>query len=42
MTEKDVKSCFNVKNDFDQQMACGAPICWLKYTTFAINPESQD
>ena len=21
------------KNDFDQQTACGAPVCWLKYTT---------
>ena len=21
------------KNDFDRQMACGAPICWSKYTT---------
>ena len=30
----DGKSCFSVKKiDFDQQTACGAPICWLKYTT---------
>ena len=21
------------KDDFDQQMACEAPVCWLKYTT---------
>ena len=22
-----------LKIDFDQQTACGAPVCWLKYTT---------
>ena len=21
-------------NDFDQQMACGAPVCWSKYITY--------
>ena len=32
--EKDEKTCFNAEtNDFDKQTACGAPICWLKYTT---------
>ena len=24
------------KNDFDQQTVCGAPICWLKYTTIIV------
>ena len=34
MMEIDGKSCFSVKkNYFDQQMGCGAPICWSKYTT---------
>ena len=33
--EKDGKTCFNAEtNDFDQRMACEAPICWLKYTTY--------
>ena len=32
------KTCFNAEiNDFDQQMACGAPICWSKYTTTYSN-----
>ena len=34
--EKDGKTCFNAEtNDLDQQTVCGcgAPICWLKYTT---------
>ena len=31
--EKDEKFCSNPeKNDFDQRMACGAPVCWSKYT----------
>ena len=33
MTEKDVKSCFCKKNDFDQRTTCRAPIGWSKYTT---------
>ena len=28
--EKDGKA---PENDFDQQTACGAPVCWSKYTT---------
>ena len=32
--EKYEKTCINTKtNDFDQRMACRAPICWSKYTT---------
>ena len=27
---------FILKIDFDQQMVCGAPVCWLKYTTNKI------
>ena len=28
------RSCFNTEtNDFDQPMACRAPVCWSKYTT---------
>ena len=28
------KFCFNAEtNNFDQQMACGAPVRWSKYTT---------
>ena len=23
-------------NDFDQRMACGAPVPWLKYTTYSV------
>ena len=35
--EKDKKTCFNAeKNDFDQPMACRAPVCWSKYTTIAL------
>ena len=34
MTEKDEKTCFNAEtNDFDQRMACEAPVCWSIYTT---------
>ena len=34
VTEKDRKTLFyRQENDFDQGMACGAPICWSKYTT---------
>ena len=25
--------CYAGTNDFDQQMACGAPVRWSKYTT---------
>ena len=39
----DGKSCFNVKKiDFNQQTACGAPVCWLKYTTLGIYFLSKD
>ena len=32
--EKDGKTCFNTEtNYFDQRKACGAPVCWSKYTT---------
>ena len=32
--KKKKKTCFNRgTNDLDQQMACGAPVRWLKYTT---------
>ena len=28
------RSCFNTEtNDFDQPIACRAPVCWSKYTT---------
>ena len=30
--EKDEKNCFNAEIN-DQQMVCGAPVCWSKYTT---------
>ena len=34
VTEKDEKNCFNAEtNHFDQRMALGAPVRWLKYTT---------
>ena len=33
MIEKDRKSCFSIKNDFDLQTASGASVCWSKYTT---------
>ena len=26
-----------LKNDFEQRPACGAPVCWSKYTTFMAN-----
>ena len=30
-------NCFHAEtNDFDQQTACRAPVCWLKYTTVAL------
>ena len=39
VTEKDEKTCFNRgTNDLDQQMACGAPVRWLKYTTLPFEP----
>ena len=32
--EKDGKTCLNAENNgFDQQTACEAPVCCLKYTT---------
>ena len=35
--QKDGKTCFNAEtNDFNQQMACGAPVLWSKYTTQSI------
>ena len=35
---RDGKTCLNTKtNDFNQQMACGAPIYWSKYTTQKCN-----
>ena len=36
VTENDQKTCFSVKNVLDQQTACGALICWLKYTTTVL------
>ena len=34
VTEKDEKTCLNAeKEDFDQRMACEAPVRWSKYTT---------
>ena len=34
VTEKDEKTCFKAEtNGFDQQMVCGAPVRWSKYTT---------
>ena len=37
MTEKDEKPVSASKIDFNQQMACRAPVCWLKYTTAMVN-----
>ena len=37
MTEKDVKSCFSIKINFDQQTACGALVSWSKYTTARVS-----
>ena len=38
VTEKDRKTCFHTEtNDFNQQTACGAPICLSKYTTCIFN-----
>ena len=31
--EKDGKTFLALKNDFNQGTACGAPVCWSKYTT---------
>ena len=43
VTEKDRKTCENTeKDDFDQQTACRAPVCWSKYTTLAHWNPSQD
>ena len=40
MIKKDVKSCLSVKKiDFDQQTACGAPVCWSKYTTTTVGSD---
>ena len=36
MMERDKKSCFCLKNDFDQRTACGAPVHWSKYTTLTV------
>ena len=31
------KTCFNAEtNDFDQQMVCGAPVRWSKYTAYSF------
>ena len=39
--EKDKKTRFKQKKKFfDQRTACGAPICWSKYTTPAISEYS--
>ena len=34
MTEKKQITCLHAEtNDFDRRTACGAPVCWSKYTT---------
>ena len=33
VTKKTEKLVLVSKNDFNQRLACGAPVCWSKYTT---------